>query len=160
MVVSIGSYHSLVYRSDVVIVISGIAPPSLIFSTPPPSSPLPLSSSLLLLPLLSLFLPLYLPLSQLASIPDLEGVQSTSQYEPPAAVASAGSTTAPSSSSNAPPSSSTTGPPPPSQQPPPPSGTAANEPLPPPQPDPGIVAVLFQIRRFMLHLYRSSCTYL
>ncbi len=69
--------------------------------------------------------------AKLSSIPYLDSVQATAQYQPPDAIATAGATTA---AKDAPPPS--TGPPPPSSQPPPPPG-AADEPPPPPQPLPG-----------------------
>ncbi|XP_064395226.1 WASH complex subunit 3-like [Halichondria panicea] len=68
--------------------------------------------------------------AKLSSIPYLDSVQATAQYQPPDAIATAGATTA---AKDAPPPS--TGPPPPSSQPPPPPG-AADEPPPPPQPLP------------------------
>jgi len=73
---------------------------------------------------------------QLSSIPDLEGVQATRQYEPPANVASAGSGSAAAGggatgSAPAPPSGSapSSAAPQPSSQ----SAAAAAEPIPPPQ---------------------------
>ena len=74
------------------------------------------------------------PVHQLSSIPDLEGVQATQQYQPPDAVASAGTAPAASSQQGPPPSSSAQ--PTSSEAPaPPPSGD--NQPIPPPQAEQG-----------------------
>ncbi len=86
---------------------------------------------------------LYLTILQLSSIADLNGVQATTQYEPPANVAAAGGastaasgTTGSGSAAPAAPSSSSGPPPPASTQdgPIPAPEAAGSEPIPPPQP--------------------------
>ena len=75
---------------------------------------------------------------QLSSIPDLDGVQSTTQYEPPSCVASAGASTA--SGSGAAPAAqpaASSGPPPPVSQAGPTPSAAGDEPIPPPPTQPG-----------------------
>lgn len=74
---------------------------------------------------------------QLSSIPDLEGVQATAQYQPPSDVASAGASTASGGGAAPPAQPTSSGPPPPTSQAGPTPSSAPDEPIPPPPSQPG-----------------------